>query len=112
MAFDPKYAREKLQTAVSILMLPYDKQYDRALCDAFSEISLAINGIDDLEEVKKHLDGHEADSLQIIVDTLETTGLTAIGDEGLYIVKARSMNELQIQDFCEAVFSLCITLDR
>jgi hypothetical protein len=82
------------------------------LCDAFSEISLAINGIDDLEEVKKHLDGHEADSLQIIVDTLETTGLTAIGDEGLYIVKARSMNELQIQDFCEAVFSLCITLDR
>ena len=112
MAFDPVYAREKLQTAVSMLMLPHDKDYDRALSAAFFEISLAIHGIDNLEKAKEHLDDLETDLLQTILDTLDTTGLTAIGDEGLYMVKVKSMNELQIHDFCEAVLSLSISLGR
>jgi hypothetical protein len=111
MAFDPIYAREKLQTAVSILMLPHDKQYDRALSAAFFEISLALVDID-LEKIKESLDDSDAELLQTIVDTLDTTGLTAVGDEGLYMVKARTMDELQTQDFCEAVLSLSVALGR
>jgi hypothetical protein len=112
MAFDPIYAREKLQTAVSILMLPDDKDYARALSAAFFEISIAIHGNDILEKAKEHLDDIDTGSLQTILDTLDTTGLTSIGDEGLYMVKAKTMNELQIQDFCEAVLSLSISLGR
>ncbi|MCT0211145.1 MAG: hypothetical protein DCF18_10080 [Cyanobium sp.] len=111
MAFDPVYAREKLYTAASILMLPDGKQYDQALSSAFFEISLALVGIDP-EKIKASLDDSDAELLQTIVDTLDTTGLTAVGDEGLYILKARSLSELQIHDFCEAVLSLSISLGR
>lgn len=94
-------------------MLPHDRQYDRALSDAFFEISPAVEGIeDDPEKIKDSLDDSDAELLQIILKTIDTTGLTAVGDEGLYMVKARSMDELQIQDFCEAVLSLSIALGR
>ena len=109
MSFDPTYLHEKLCAARRSLMLPHPRGEEESLVSAMHECSLGLGSSARPEDFDEHADGW----VRTIQQTIDTTGLVALGDEGTFMVKARSMSDDDRMTFANAVDELAFwTGDR
>lgn len=105
MSFE--YAASKLSTARRILMLPHPQGEVDSLANAFHEISLGLHDID-----RSALDESARGWVKILDEIMDTDGLSDPEKVGLWTVKARTLNELELLDFSMAVDELQHWFDR
>lgn len=102
-----EYAASKLSTARRILMLPHPQGEIDSIASAFHEISLGLHDID-----RSALDESARGWVQILDEIMDTAGLSDPGKVGLWTVKARTLNDLELLDFSMAVDELQHWFDR
>lgn len=101
------YQAEKLSAARRCLMIPHPHGVGQSIADAFMECQLAFHRM-----VETGLDDNARRWVATIKGYMDTSGISATEGEGIWVVKARTLDTDQQLELSRVVDELAHWFDR